>query len=123
MAEAPRILVVDDSHDVRELLTAGLRSAGYQVITASDGEEAITVAQSRHPDVILMDVVMKGMDGFRATRELSKDPATASIPVVMVTTKNQESDKMWGLRQGAVDYLTKPFADDELVAAVQASLS
>ena len=96
----------------------------YDVVgVASSGEEAVEMARNLNPDLILMDVVMQGMDGFRATRELSKDPETASIPVVMVTTKDQESDKMWGLRQGAVGYLTKPFADDELVAAVQANLS
>jgi len=117
------VLIVDDSPTEQHVIANMLENHGFDTVVASDGEEAINVAQSRHPDVILMDVVMKGMDGFRATRELSKDPATASIPVVMVTTKDQESDKMWGLRQGAVDYLTKPFADDELVAAVQANLS
>jgi len=117
------VLIVDDSPTEQHVIANMLENHGFDTVVASDGEEAITVAQSRHPDVILMDVVMEGMDGFRATRELSKDPATASIPVVMVTTKDQESDKMWGLRQGAVDYLTKPFAEDELVAAVQANLS
>jgi twitching motility two-component system response regulator PilH len=100
-----------------------LETHGFDTVVASDGEEAISIAQSKHPDVILMDVVMEGMDGFKATRELSKDPATASIPVVMVTTKDQETDKVWGLRQGAVEYLTKPFADEELVAAVRANLT
>ena len=117
------VLIVDDSPTEQHVIANMLENHGFDTVVASDGEEAINVAQSRHPDVILMDVVMEGMDGFRATRELSKDPATASIPVVMVTTKDQESDKMWGLRQGAVDYLTKPFAEDELVAAVQANLS
>jgi len=117
------VLIVDDSPTEQHVIANMLENHGFDTVVASDGAEAITLAQSKRPDVILMDVVMKGMDGFRATRELSKDPTTASIPVVMVTTKDQESDKMWGLRQGAVDYLTKPFADDELVAAVQANLS
>ena len=117
------VLIVDDSPTEQHVIASTLENHGFETVVASDGEEAISVAHSKHPDVILMDVVMKGMDGFRATRELSRDPATASIPVVMVTTKDQESDRMWGLRQGAVDYLTKPFADDELVAAVQANLS
>ena len=117
------VLIVDDSPTEQHVIANTLQNHGFDTLVASDGAEAITVAQEKHPDVILMDVVMKGMDGFRATRELSKDPATAAIPVVMVTTKDQESDKFYGLKVGAVDYLTKPFADDELVAAVQASLS
>lgn len=117
------VLIVDDSPTEQHVIANTLRNHGFDTLVASDGEEAISVAHAEHPDVILMDVVMKGMDGFRATRELSRDPETAAIPVVMVTTKDQESDRMWGLRQGAVAYLTKPFADDELVAAVQANLS
>lgn len=80
------------------------------------------MAESVHPDVILMDVVMPGMNGFQATRKLSKNPATSAIPVVMVTTKDQETDRVWGLRQGAVEYLMKPIGDDELVAAVRANI-
>ncbi len=117
------VLIVDDSPTEQHVIASTLQNHGFDTLVASDGEEAINVAHAEHPDVILMDVVMQGMDGFSATRELSRDPATASIPVVMVTTKDQESDRMWGLRQGAVAYLTKPFADDELVAAVQANLS
>ena len=96
---------------------------GFETLVADSGEEGIRQAGASRPDCILMDVVMPGMNGFQATRRLAKNPTTSSIPVVMVTTKDQESDRMWGLRQGAVDYLTKPFADDELVAAVQANLS
>lgn len=116
------VLIVDDSPTEQHVIANMLQNHGFETLVASDGEEAISVAQSKHPDVILMDVVMKGMDGFRATRELSRNPTTASIPVVMVTTKDQESDRFYGLKVGAVDYLTKPFADDELVAAVQATL-
>ena len=117
------VLIVDDSPTEQHVIANTLENHGFDTVVASDGAEAIAVAQDKRPDVILMDVVMEGMDGFRATRELSKDPATAAIPVVMVTTKDQESDKFYGLKVGAVDYLTKPFADDELVAAVQANLS
>ena len=93
-----------------------------ETVLAKDGEEAIIIAESKHPDVILMDVVMPGMNGFQATRQLSNNPSTASIPVVMVTTKDQETDRIWGLRQGAVGYLMKPVDDDELVATVRANL-
>ncbi|MFW2405042.1 MAG: response regulator [Gammaproteobacteria bacterium] len=117
------VLIVDDSPTEQHIIANTLEKHGFETVVASDGAEAISVAQDKRPDVILMDVVMEGMDGFRATRELSKDPATAAIPVVMVTTKDQESDKFYGLKVGAVDYLTKPFADDELIAAVQAHLS
>jgi len=117
------VLIVDDSPTEQHIIANTLEKHGFETVVASDGAEAISVAQDKRPDVILMDVVMEGMDGFRATRELSKDPATAAIPVVMVTTKDQESDKFYGLKVGAVDYLTKPFADDELIAAVQANLS
>ena len=117
------VLIVDDSPTEQHVIAKMLENHGYETVVASDGEEALSVAQSKSPDLILMDVVMKGMDGFRATRELSKNPSTASIPVVMVTTKDQESDRFYGLKVGAVAYLTKPFADDELVAAVQANLN
>lgn len=117
------VLIVDDSPTEQHVISTMLETHGFDTVVASDGAEAISIAQSKHPDVILMDVVMEGMDGFKATRELSKDPATASIPVVMVTTKDQETDKVWGLRQGAVEYLTKPFADEELLAAVRANLT
>jgi twitching motility two-component system response regulator PilH len=117
------VLIVDDSPTEQHIIAKMLENHGFETVVASDGREAITVAQDKSPDLILMDVVMEGMDGFKATRELSKDPATASIPVVIVTTKDQESDRFYGLRVGAVAYLTKPFADAELVAAVQANLN
>ena len=100
-----------------------LQQHGYETVVASDGAEAIAVAEARHPDVILMDVVMPGMNGFQATRKLSGNPTTALIPVVMITTKDQETDRVWGLRQGAVQFLVKPVDDKALVAAVEATLS
>ena len=115
------VLIVDDSPTEQHVFATALQKHGFETIVASDGEEAITVAQSRHPDVILMDIVMPGMNGFQATRRLTQNPETAAIPVVMVSTKDQETDKDWGLRQGAVDYLMKPVDDNALVAAVQAT--
>jgi twitching motility two-component system response regulator PilH len=116
------VLIVDDSPTEQHVMASALQKQGHETILASDGEEAIVVAESRHPDVILMDVVMPGMNGFQATRKLSRNPSTASIPVVMVTTKDQETDRVWGLRQGAVQYLMKPVDDKALLAAVQATL-
>jgi twitching motility two-component system response regulator PilH len=117
------VLIVDDSPTEQHVISSALQAQGYDTVVASDGEEAIGIAVEQHPDVILMDVVMPGMNGFQATRQLSKHPSTRSIPVVMVTTKDQETDKIWGLRQGAVEYLMKPIQADEIVAAVRSTLS
>ena len=116
------VLIVDDSPTEQHVISSVLKKHGYDTVLASDGEEAISIAESAHPDVILMDVVMPGMNGFQATRQLSKNPSTAKIPIVMITTKDQETDRVWGLRQGAVDYLMKPVNDKALVAAVKATL-
>jgi twitching motility two-component system response regulator PilH len=116
------VLIVDDSPTDQHVLSQTLRRHGFDTMVASEGGEAITLAEREHPDVILMDIVMPGMNGFQATRQLTNNPATASIPVVIVTSKNQETDRIWGLRQGAVSYITKPVGDDELVAAVRANI-
>jgi twitching motility two-component system response regulator PilH len=100
-----------------------LEKNGFETVVANDGEEAISIAEQSRPDVILMDVVMPGMNGFQATRQLARNPLTAEIPVVMVTSKDQESDKAWGLRQGAVDYLMKPVNDAKLLEAVRARVA
>ncbi len=99
-----------------------LQKNGFETMVASDGEEAISIAEQSRPDLILMDVVMPGMNGFQATRKLTRNPLTASIPVVMITSKDQDSDRVWGLRQGAVEYLMKPVADGDLLATVKARL-
>lgn len=116
------ILIVDDSptevHQMRQILEA----AGFEVATAGDGDEAIRKARELRPNLILMDIVMPGMDGFRATRELRNDPKTSAIPVIMVSSKNQESDMVWGMRQGAVDYLVKPVSASKLREKAQAAL-
>jgi len=117
------VLIVDDSPTEQHVISTALEKHGFETVVASDGEEAIEIAELRLPDLILMDIVMHGMDGFKATRQLAKNPSTASIPVVMLTTKDQETDKFWGLRQGAVEYLMKPIDDAALVAAVQANLN
>lgn len=112
------VLVVEDSPGTQETFRKVLKKAGHQVILAADGNDAINRAKSEKPDVILMDIVMPEMNGFQATRKLTSDPETAHIPVVMVTTKDQETDKVWGTRQGAVGYLTKPVSDAALVNEV-----
>ncbi|EXI66460.1 response regulator [Accumulibacter sp.] len=115
-----KILVVDDSPTERYVLNELLTSNGYQVITAENGEEGIAKARSELPDLILMDVVMPGLNGYQATRTLTRDPATRSIPVIVCTTKGQETDKIWGLRQGAHDYMVKPVNGQELLAKIAA---
>jgi twitching motility two-component system response regulator PilH len=117
------VLIVDDSPTEQHVISTALEKHGFKTVVASDGEEAISIAESQLPDLILMDIVMPGMNGFQATRQLAKNPMTAAIPIVMVTTKDQETDKVWGLRQGAVEYLMKPINDAALVAAVQANLN
>ena len=113
-----RVLIIDDSPTELHLFQNMLEKAGFETLVADSGEEGIKAAQKARPDCILMDVVMPGMNGFQATRRLTKDPMTSSIPVIMITTKDQETDKIWGMRQGAVEYLVKPVADKELVAMI-----
>ena len=115
-----RVLIVDDSPTERFFLTDVLRKHGYEVITAESGEQGVAVAKQEKPDLILMDVVMPGLNGFQATRQLSRDAETKAIPVIMCTTKGQETDRVWGMRQGAIDYLVKPVVAEELVAKVKA---
>jgi len=116
------VLIVDDSPTEQHIFCKALERHGYDTAVASDGEEAIAVALEMQPEVIVMDVVMPGMNGFQATRRLSKNPGTANIPVVIVSSKGQETDRIWGLRQGATQYLVKPVDAGALVAAVEAAL-
>ena len=116
------VLIADDSPTDQHILARALEKEGYETVVANDGAEAIQLAESRAPDVILMDIVMPGMNGYQATRQLAQNPTTAAIPVVIVSTKTQETDRVWGLRQGAVSYLTKPVTAADLVAAVRAAL-
>ncbi len=112
------VLIIDDSPTELHLFQNTLEKAGFDTLVADSGEEGLKVARTAHPDCILMDVVMPGMNGFQATRQLTKDPQTAGIPVIMITTKDQETDKIWGMRQGAVEYLVKPVANKELIAMI-----
>jgi twitching motility two-component system response regulator PilH len=116
------VLIVDDSPTETTIFRNALVKAGFRVETAVNGEEGVEAAQRLHPDLILMDVIMPGLNGFQATRMLKRDPATAQIPVIVVTTKSQQTDRAWGLRQGAVDYLVKPVDPKELVARVKVAL-
>ncbi len=113
-----KVLVVDDSPTELHLLTKYLEAGGHQTLTAADGEEGLATARSELPDLILMDVVMPGLNGFQATRKISRDPATSGIPVVMITTKDQDTDREWGMRQGARAYLVKPVSETQLLSAV-----
>ncbi|PKM43705.1 MAG: two-component system response regulator [Gammaproteobacteria bacterium HGW-Gammaproteobacteria-1] len=117
-----RILIVDDSPTEIHVLTSILQKHGHEISTAADGEKGVAAAREVKPDLVLMDVVMPGMNGFQATRQLTKDPATAHIPVIIVTTKDQETDRVWGMRQGAKDYVTKPVAEADLLAKIKAVL-
>ena len=117
------VLIIDDSPTELHLFQSILDKAGFETLVADSGEEGIRQAVTSRPDCILMDVVMPGMNGFQATRKLTKDPATSSIPVIMITTKDQETDKIWGMRQGAVEYLVKPVADKDLVAKINSVMA
>jgi twitching motility two-component system response regulator PilH len=118
MGSIRKILVVDDSATERHMLGDLLTKAGFDVVSTDNGEDAIVKARQVKPDLILMDVVMPGLNGFQATRAISRDPETKSIPVIMCTSKSQETDKIWGLRQGARDYVVKPVDRDELLAKI-----
>lgn len=114
------VLVVDDSSTDRHLITELLKKHGYTVSHAMSGEEAIQKAKQEKPDLILMDIVMPGMSGFEATRSISRDAETSNIPVIICSTKGQETDKAWGLRQGAKDYLVKPVNEKILIEKLKA---
>ncbi|PIE40945.1 MAG: two-component system response regulator [Gammaproteobacteria bacterium] len=110
----PRILIVDDSPTETYKFREILEKNGFDIMTADNGADGVAVARQEQPDVVLMDVVMPGLNGFQATRQISKSDETKHIPVIIVTTKDQETDKVWGRRQGATDYLTKP-VDEKLL--------
>jgi twitching motility two-component system response regulator PilH len=114
-----QILIVDDVKTDRELVGRVVTSAGHEPIYASDGTEAINLARAHQPAMIFLDVVMAGMNGFNTCRELKKAPDTAGIPVVLVTSKNADSDKFWGRKQGADEYVSKPFTPDTILALIK----
>jgi twitching motility two-component system response regulator PilH len=117
------VLIVDDSPTDLHVMQQALEQGGFRTVSAADGDEGVRMARELHPDLILMDIVMPGLNGFQATRQLAGDPETRAIPVIMVTSKAQESDRVWGLRQGAVDYLVKPVALDQLLRKAQAAIA
>jgi twitching motility two-component system response regulator PilH len=115
-----KILLVDDSKTELHHISGLLTRKGYSVRTAENGEEALSRLNEDKPDLILMDVVMPGQNGFQLTRAISRDSRFAGVPIIMCTSKNQETDKVWGLRQGARDYIVKPVNGDELIAKILA---
>jgi twitching motility two-component system response regulator PilH len=112
------ILVVDDSPTELKLVTKALAGTGYHIITATDGEEALAKAASEQPDLMILDVVLPRKNGFQVCRQLKTTPNTQGIKIVLLTSKSQDSDRFWGLKQGADGYMTKPFAEAELLAVL-----
>ena len=118
-----RILIVDDSPSQLMGIRRLVEKLGHEALTAEDGAAGVEAAKRELPDLILMDVVMPNLNGFQATRAISKEPTTAHIPIVLVTTKDQETDKVWGMRQGAKAYITKPFTENQLVEVINQLLA
>ena len=117
-----RILIVDDSPSQLMGIRRIVEKLGHEALTAEDGAAGVEMAKKELPDLILMDVVMPNLNGFQATRSISREPTTKHIPVILVTTKDQETDRMWGMRQGARAYLTKPFSEEELAEVILGNL-
>jgi len=115
-----KVLIIDDSPTERYFLSELLAKNGFSVSAAENAEEATAKVKAVNPDLILMDVVMPGQNGFQLTRQLSKDPATQHIPIIMCTSKGLQTDRIWGLRQGARDYVTKPVRADDLLQKIAA---
>lgn len=118
-----RILLIDDSITERTAITGWLSKAGHVVIEAAEAEAGLALAQQQRPDLILMDVILPGRNGFEATRHLRRTPATSSIPVIIISSKSQASDLAWGKRQGAAEYLPKPFGEALLLKTINQILS
>lgn len=118
-----RILVVDDSPTEMFRFKEILTKNGFDVIEASNGADGVTLAQAELPDLVLMDVVMPGVNGFQATRQIARGETTKHIPVLIVSTKDQDTDRVWGKRQGAIDYLTKPIDESQLISLIKQYLS
>ena len=113
------VLIADDSPTDQHILSRALQQQGFETVTAEDGEEAIRLAEQRTPDVILMDIVMPGMDGYQACRKLAVDPLTRAIPVVFVSTKCQRADQVWARMQGGKALIGKPFSDAQVLDALR----
>lgn len=117
-----RILVIDDSPSQLMGIRRIVEKLGHDCITAEDGAQGVELAKAEVPDLILMDVVMPNLNGFQATRAISRHETTSHIPIILVTTKDQDTDKVWGMRQGAKGYLTKPFTESELSDVIDGML-
>ncbi|MDX1588397.1 MAG: twitching motility response regulator PilH [Oleiphilaceae bacterium] len=117
-----RILIVDDSPTEVKKISGLLEKHNHEVLCADNGADGVATARSQKPDLILMDVVMPGLNGFQATRQLSRAQETQDIPVVIVTTKDQETDRVWGTRQGARGYLVKPVSEEQLINTINSLL-
>ena len=117
-----RILIVEDSPTQLETIKRVVEGMGHLALCADNGDQAFEMANALKPDMILMDIILPGANGFQTTRRLSKSPETAGIPIVILSTKDGESDRSWGLKQGAKAYLTKPVSDKELRAAIETQL-
>jgi len=118
-----KVLIVDDSPAQLFTLRQIVEQAGYQAMVADCGEQALEIASQEKPEVILMDIVMPGMSGYQATRRLSRNELTSNIPVIFVSTRSNETDRVWGLRQGAKDYVTKPINPETLITAISAAMA
>ncbi len=118
-----RVLIVDDSPTDIHVFSTALTDAGYEVVTAADGEEGVQLAKDIEPDLILMDLVMPRLNGFQATRKIHRNSTTSHIPILIVSTKSQDTDREWGMRQGAKDYMTKPVDMGKLVQKVARLMS
>src|SRR6267142_2850466 len=113
-----KVMVVDDAQSDLKLMESILRGAGHEVVSLTDGEELEDQMQAEHPDVLLLDIVMPRRNGYEILRALRRDARTRTTPVVLVSSKNQESDRAWGKKQGADEYLSKPFTSDQLLSVV-----
>jgi twitching motility two-component system response regulator PilH len=113
------VLVVEDTMSEQQLITLYLQEAGYKVINANNGKDALSKVTDQKPDVVVTDVVMPGMNGFELCRNLKKNPETQKLPVIACTSKNQELDRLWGMKQGVDVYVTKPFTREEIVRAIR----
>jgi len=117
------ILIIDDSPTDVRVFTTLLEKSGHRVSSAASAEAGIALAKRERPDLVIMDVIMPGMNGFQATRTLSRESETSEIPILIVTTKSMETDRVWGLRQGAKDFMVKPVAEQDLLARINKLLS
>ena len=118
-----RVLIVDDSPTETVILEKILSRNGHEVLKAENGADGVALCRAEKPDVVLMDIVMPGLNGFQATRQLSRGAETSDIPVIIVTTKDQETDRVWGQRQGARGYLTKPVDESKLISTLNSVMA